>query len=191
MTANGGQHRCWPPFYVRIGFLASRLLGLFFRGRPLRVFHRPIHLRLPSNLCLLHLSRCRPGREAPGLLPIHAFAQVRAAIRPSARSHGLCWAPTALRTFATALGCFCKLPEKAVRGRHLRSVTSLSAVFAHNRMKSRRKGGMPHVAFSVLLCAGCRPKPLPRIASFKKVPSDTPFPIMKAAVSRIRKSARR
>ncbi len=84
-TANGGQHCCRPPLYVRSGLFCRVLLPPFRAGSSLLTSMRLVALLVGARFARVgRVVGCRPGRVAPGLPPIRAFAQGRAAIRPSA-----------------------------------------------------------------------------------------------------------
>ncbi len=145
-TANGGRHRCRPPFHIRSGSGVP--------AAPAPVPAMPLLAWL--NICLHReacftrrvSSGCRPGREAPGLMPIRAFAQVRAAHRSFRCQRCKRDAPAMLAFSGLPPGSCCKLPEKALS----------DVVFApryRSRSCSHRTGrfpaeeaGMPAEAFS-------------------------------------------
>lgn len=188
-TANGGPHCCRPPLYVH-SVSRTDALGSGY-STLLTIAGGAVVSPLPANGSYrFRPEGCRSGRIAPGLLPIRAFAQGRAAIlRSFFRPDGCEHLPAA--SLSGVCLVFLRTTGERRSGRCLPSRLPLPDTLARcpdefPRGKAWRAGS----AISLVPCAGWRPKSLPR-HSLRKVLSTPRSPITKATVSHIRRSARR
>lgn len=114
------------------------------------------------------VGRCRSGREAPGLLPIRAFAQGRAAIcrsffRPGGCEHLPAASPWSVRR------SFLRTGRESRSGRCLPSLVRSRTGLRDARTDSREgRCGMLPVPLRFRFRAGWRPKSLPRLALPKR-----------------------
>lgn len=171
-------------------FLLRVWSGYPSAARPFPTCCHPLHLRLPSAFAQVASVRMPSGARSPWAAAdpcFHTGSRRYPSIRPMAlvcaghRPHSAL-SRLLLTAFASGL-------KKPVVGVTFATRYCSGTCFHMLGRTAARKGGTSFVACSKKLCAGCRPRPLPHIACFEKVPPDTPFPIMKAAVLHNRRSA--